>query len=80
VLPTHPTLSTSDRRQSRLHPKLPRQTERLHQTKQSRHPRRLLHLKALLEAGHAAEAEVGVVHAAINLIDGLPTEDSLVAS
>ena len=80
VLPTHPTLSSSDRRQSRLHPKLPRQTERLHQTKRSRHPRRLLHLKVLLEAGHAAEAEVGVAHAAINLIDGLPTEDNLVAS
>lgn len=80
MLPTHPTLSSSDRRQSRLHPKLPRQTERLHQTKRSRHPRRLLHLKVLLEAGHAAEAEVGVAHAAINLIDGLPTEDNLVAS
>jgi len=33
-----------------------------------------------LEVGHDAEAEVGVAHAAINLIDGLPMEDNLVGS
>jgi len=80
VPPIHPTLWSSDRRQSHRHPKLHHRTERLHQSKRPRHPWKHLHLKVHLEVGHDAEAEVGVAHAAINLIDGLPMEDNLVGS